>query len=282
MNSDHKIRAYVLGGGGSRGALQVGALRALIEAGILPDLIVGTSIGALNAAFLAIRGLNLQTIDILGQIWKDASRADLLPGNKMLLGFNTLFHRSEGVSFQRVRRFCLTHGLSPSIRFQEICGSQLYLVATDLKTGNILVYGDNPRDFVLEGVMASSAIPPWVRPIHTDGRYLMDGGMVSNLPIEPALCRGAGHIITLDLADSQQPNPEVTGLRPFFGQLLQTVQNRQLSLELNLAEARGATIWRLPLGDHEPLPIWDFSRTDELIDRGYTITKERLSSLIGE
>ena len=57
--------AYVLGGGGARGALQVGAIRALLEAGVRPNLLVGTSIGAVNAAFLAFHGVSLQGVERL-------------------------------------------------------------------------------------------------------------------------------------------------------------------------------------------------------------------------
>jgi NTE family protein len=59
--------AFVLGGGGARGALQVGALRALLEAGYRPDLLIGTSIGAINAAGLALWGVDLAGVDALAR-----------------------------------------------------------------------------------------------------------------------------------------------------------------------------------------------------------------------
>lgn len=62
--------AIVLSGGGALGALQAGALRALIEAGIKPDLLVGTSIGAVNAACMAVYGFNLEGITRLEKTWK--------------------------------------------------------------------------------------------------------------------------------------------------------------------------------------------------------------------
>ena len=64
--------ALVLGGGGARGALQVGALRALLEAGRQPELLVGTSIGAVNAAFLAVRGLAPASLEALAGAWREA------------------------------------------------------------------------------------------------------------------------------------------------------------------------------------------------------------------
>jgi NTE family protein len=91
-----KQLAFVLGGGGSRGALQVGALRALLEAGYRPDLWVGTSIGAVNATFLALRGFNQESLTALVGVWQDAVRADLLPSNYLWLTIRTLFNRSGG------------------------------------------------------------------------------------------------------------------------------------------------------------------------------------------
>ena len=61
--------AFVLAGGGARGALQVGALRALLESGIRPDLLVGTSIGAINAAFLGLHGYTTESLDLLKAAW---------------------------------------------------------------------------------------------------------------------------------------------------------------------------------------------------------------------
>ena len=68
--------AFVLGGGGSRGALQVGALFALLERGLQPDLLVGTSIGAVNAAFLALNGFSKESLELLCGTWHKAAALD--------------------------------------------------------------------------------------------------------------------------------------------------------------------------------------------------------------
>jgi NTE family protein len=67
-----KCLAFVLGGGGARGALQVGALRALLESGLRPDLLVGTSIGAVNAVVLALSGLDLAGVEALDRRWPNS------------------------------------------------------------------------------------------------------------------------------------------------------------------------------------------------------------------
>ena len=71
--------AFVLSGGASLGALQVGMLRALYERGVVPDLLVGTSAGALNAAFVASRPQSRASIDQLARIWRDLHREDVFP-----------------------------------------------------------------------------------------------------------------------------------------------------------------------------------------------------------
>jgi NTE family protein len=81
----NRTRAFVLGGGGARGTLQVGALRALLDAKIEPDLLVGTSVGAANATYLAVRGSSQDGLEGLDRSWGVAAEADLLPDNYLWL-----------------------------------------------------------------------------------------------------------------------------------------------------------------------------------------------------
>src|ERR1700736_1491634 len=71
--------AFVLAGGAARGAMQAGMVHALYERGIVPDLLVGTSAGALNAAFLASRPATVATAEALAVIWRGLRRMDVLP-----------------------------------------------------------------------------------------------------------------------------------------------------------------------------------------------------------
>jgi NTE family protein len=169
------MQAFVLGGGGARGALQVGALRALFEAGLQPDLLVGTSIGAANAAFLAIRGTTVDALAGLEDAWRVAADADLLPANYLWLTVRSLFNRPGFDSQQRIRDYFVGQGLSSDLRFGDLNGPPLILVAADLKGGCAVLYGLDPNESVLDGVLASTAIPPWVRPVARGSRRLMDG-----------------------------------------------------------------------------------------------------------
>lgn len=270
--------AFALGGGGARGALQVGAVRALLEAGHQPDLLVGTSIGAVNATYLALHGPTLASLPGLIEAWHDAAAADLLPANYLWLTVRTLFNRVGWRPYHRMRDFFIAHGVPPELRFGDL-DMRLILVAADLNTGRSVLYGADPQQSVLEGLLASTALPPWVHPLEKDGQFLVDGGVISTLPIEPALAQGARAIIALDLADPREAPAEAHGFGPFLGKLMNTIEQRQQEMELALAEARGVSVWRIALQGEQPVPIWDFSRTDKMIGRGYAIASQEVERI---
>ncbi|MBN1536764.1 MAG: patatin-like phospholipase family protein [Anaerolineales bacterium] len=269
--------AFALSGGGARGALQVGALRALLEAGYHPDILTGTSIGSLNTAFLAIHGINLASIDRLTEAWHDAAQADLLPSNYLWLTVRSLFHRPVDHSIHRLETFFRAHGITPELKYSDIQGVTLLSIAADLNSGTTFVYGLDPSHSVLEGVLASTALPPWIEPIEREGAWLMDGGAVSPLPIEPALNAGATRIIAMALSDPRAVPVISHGFGPFFNKLLYTTEKRQMDTELALAEARGIPVHYIDLMGDEPVPLWDFTKTDILITRGYEITTREIA-----
>lgn len=268
--------AFALSGGGSRGALQVGALRALLEAGIRPDILVGTSAGAVNATFLALRGVSLATIDALVDAWHDAAAADLIPPKYLWLTVRMLFNRPGHIR-PNMRDFFVAHGLSPERRFADIQGVRLILVAADLNGACCALYGIDQQQSVLEGLVASTAIPPWVQPLETQGRLLMDGGAVSSLPVEPALARGAAEIIALDVADPRDAAPASHGFGPFMSKMMNTVQRRQTELELSLAAARHVPVRQIALRGRVCAPAWDFRHVDELVAEGYESTRREMA-----
>ncbi len=269
--------AFVLGGGGARGALQVGALRALGEAGVHPDLLVGTSVGAVNAAFIAFRGCESDSLDGLARAWNDAATADLLPASRLRLLTSALFRQTGGQSYQRMRDFLIAHGLTPELRFSDARIGRLIVVATDLNAGVPVLYGQDLKDQVLDAVLASVALPPWILPIEREGRLLMDGGVVSCLPIEAALEQGATEIIALDLTDPRGIPIGTRGLLSFLLRLTSTVQQRQREMELAAAAARGVPVHRITLCGEFVVPIWDFRSSSQLIGQGYALTQREIA-----
>lgn len=271
------MRAFVLGGGGARGAMQVGALRALLEVGIRPDMWVGTSIGALNAAYLAVRGFTPQTLSGLERAWHAAAELDLLPDNYLWLTVRTLFQRGGSGGEYRIRRFFVDQGLDPDLRFGQIEGPPLFVVAADLAAGCAVLYGKDLDQSVLEAVLASTAIPPWVRPLKQDNQLLMDGGLVSNVPIEPAMAQGAVEIVALDVTDRRPVGPSAGGVGPFFFQLVHTLGERQVCVEKQLAEARCVPVHHVRLLPELPIAVWEFPIAPPLIERGYQLMQEYLA-----
>jgi NTE family protein len=269
---DKKL-AFALSGGGSRGALQVGALYALLECGLQPDFFIGASIGAVNAAFLALNGFSKDSLDQLTAAWHTAGGSDLLPANYIWLTVRAMFNRSSSDPSRRLRDFFISHGLTPELSFTDIEQPNLVIVSADLNTGKPILHGTVPEDKILDALLLSTALPPWFMPVRKQDRYLMDGAVVSNLPVEPALNLGATQIVALDLIDSREMFGTGDGFRGFLDRLLYSVERRQIDLELELAEARGIPLLYLDLTGKSPVPIWDFTHSDDLIAQGYDIAR---------
>lgn len=268
-----KRLAFVLSGGGGRGALQVGALKALLEAGFQPDLLIGTSIGAVNATFLAVNGVCLDCIQPLTAAWREAASADLMGSNTFWLAMRALFQRGGGYSNQRLREFFIAHGLTAELRFHDIHGVTLAMISANLTTGQTALYGLDPNQLILDGLLASTALPPWIPPIEGNGQILVDGGILSNLPVEPALSLGATEIIALDLADPREYNIDTHGMGKIWLRLINAIEIRQQELEMAIASACKVPVHYIPLIPQNPVNFWDFRHTDALIDEGYRIAK---------
>jgi len=278
LTANKRKLAFVLGGGGALGMMQVGALQALMEADIRPDLWVGTSIGAVNATFLAIHGFTPEGMAGLDEAWDDAIRSDMLPSSYLWLSARILFNR-VGIKpyHHRMRDFYVRNGVDPDLRFGDLGETRLRLIATDLTGHGVMVYGTDPHHSVLDGLLASSAIPPWVRPLEIDGRMFTDGGAVSDVPVEPALNNGATEIIAMRLESTQHLTAEAAGFGPFFNRLVETIYEREFSLEMALAQAKQIPVHLLELKADPSYTAWDFSHIKPLRDIGYRAVKEKLA-----
>jgi predicted acylesterase/phospholipase RssA len=239
-------------------------------------MLVGTSIGAVNAALLSIYGLTLEGVEKLSSAWVEMKDLNPMTSNYLWLGMKALLGYPDETSQTQLKKYLTMHGMAETTTFNEIKGVELYLVAADLKRGAAMIYGNDPGAYVLEGVLVSAALPPWSRPLNINGHVLVDGGVVSNLPIEPALAQNATRIYALDLYDPGMSDTEITSYKQMINQVVQTYLNRQRELELKLAEARGIPVHEILLIDPTIPPFWDFNQTEKLIERGYEITKAEL------
>lgn len=273
--------AFALGGGGSRGALQVGALRALFEAGFIPDLVVGTSIGALNAAILGVRGANLEAVAALERLFADAAGADLMDSRIPHLAAQVLSGRPNVRGSQRMAEYYIAQGVPPDLRFGQVTAPRVGLIGADLDTAEPVIYGRDPEGRLLDGLMASTALPPWFAPIKKDGHVIMDGGVVSLVPVEPALSLGATEVFALALDDPKPPLVDHPDLYHFIDKVSFAASRRELRLEIALAEARGVPVRWIGLRCPRPTIVSDFSRWAELIDAGFAQTKQQIADWAG-
>jgi NTE family protein len=267
-----KCLAFVFGGGGARGAMQIGALRALFEAGYRPDLLVGTSIGAVNAAGLAFWGTNQDGISALEQAYQKMEEGHLMDQRPDQLAFHALSGRPNRRASQRIADLAISMGITPDLRFDQMPHARLAMIGSNLDTGRPVIFGLDQGQSVLEGLLASTAIPPWFAPLEKDDLLIFDGGILSNLPIEPALTLGATEIIALDLMNDPASLPEnVLESTQHLEKLAFAILQRQVFLETELAKALRVPVHYMRLRSSPPIPIWDFSKHRDLIKLGYEI-----------
>jgi predicted acylesterase/phospholipase RssA len=188
--------AFVLSGGGNLGAIQVGMMYALVEKGLRPGMIVGTSVGAINGAFFASRP-DLPGIAEIARLWSSLRRKDVLGVDLGTLvgGFRGRpRHLFDSSSIRRILESFLT--------FNRLEDSPIPLtvVATALGTGEAVVLNSGDATNAL---LASSAVPRLLPAVEIDGRLLVDGAAAADVPLQQAVALGAREIFVLPTAPAQ-------------------------------------------------------------------------------
>jgi NTE family protein len=270
--TDPRNTAFVLSGGASLGAVQAGMLRALYERGIAPDLIVGTSVGALNGAFIASRPATADTAKELADIWRGVSRWNVFPRNP-LTGFLGFFGARDHLVSDRGLRELVAENLE--LVLLEESPIPLHVVTTDLLSGRELrlSHGD-----ALEAIMASAAIPGVFPAVERDRRLLIDGGVANNTPIVDAIELGAERIYVLPTGNAcDLPEPPRSAVAMLLHAMSLLVM-RRLLVEVEMLRDRAELIVLPPPCPLTIAPI-DFSHADELIRRGYEDSRDYLESV---
>jgi NTE family protein len=262
---------FVLGGGGSLGAMQVGMLRALGEAGIRPDLVVGTSVGSLNAAVLAMPGDD--SADRLRKIWSHMNRSEAFPGG-VLSRVRTLRHSKTHLFPNSGLAAIVDEHLGTGARFEDLA-LPLGVVVTDVETAEPVLIRTGELQPAL---LASAAIPGIYPPVSHEGKLLYDGGLVSNVPMRQALAMGAKSLVVLDCAfPGKLPGPPQTFAEVMMFTAMISMRN-QAVLEAPVAAAEVPVVY-LP----GPAPIrlspLDFSRTEELSEQAFAAARTFLSEI---
>jgi NTE family protein len=181
--------AFVFAGGGSFGAIQVGMLHALAARGVGADMVVGSSVGAINGAFYA-GDPTLKGVLQLETIWRGLTRHDVFPVNwRTLLGF--IWRRDFLIPHDGIQKLIDDH-----IPFRNLQDAKLplHIVTTDIITGDSVVLSDGPT---AQAIIASTAIPGAFAPVPYKDFYLADGAISSNTPVRVAIAKGANRLIIL-------------------------------------------------------------------------------------
>lgn len=270
--------AFVLGGGGHRGAYEVGMLKALTEHGIEPDLIVGTSIGAINGAIYA-SSPDSGGIATLEAAWRDLSFSDLFPG--------TVWSRARSAIQQRTYLHANDHlrsWLADHLDDRDIEGLPVSFqcVAACIEDSSEHWFSSGP---LVDALLASSAVPGLLPPVEAGGRHYIDGGVVNSIPLSRALELGATRVFVLHVGHIDDELAVPT--RPWDVGVVAFEIARRHRFASDLAHVpTGVDVHVLPTGarpgrfnDPTKLRYGDLSKAEQHIASAYRASDELLESI---
>ncbi len=258
--------AVVLAGGGNRGALQVGMMRALIERGVVPDVIVGTSIGAING--VAFAGTpTLEGVYLAADVWRRLAAEDIFPKRRFQGTWRFVEKRPSVFPHDGLREVVTRY-----LQFERLEDATvpLLLVATRLEDGAEKWITTGPA---IEAVLASAALPGVFPVVEMEGSHYIDGGVLDNVGISAALSTGARRIYVM--LCGRVDTPAQSFARPFeamfaaFNVALGARLRRDLAsvpdnVDVIVVEHFASSMFELT----------DFSQTDALIEEGYQAARD--------
>jgi NTE family protein len=262
--------AFVLAGGGSLGAVEVGMLKALVAHGLAADLVVGASVGAINAAYYAGRPTVAGTA-ALDAIWRKIETKDVFPFSPVKGFFGFVGWQDAFVDPGPLER--LFRRAIPYARVEDAT-LPCHIVATDVLDGSEVVLSSGP---IVPALQASAAIPGVFPPVEHDGRTLFDGGVASNTPIATALEKGARRVIVLPTGYSCALKAPPRGAIALALHALNLMIVHQLVTDIERFRHRADVVVVPPLCPVESSP-YDFGATASLIDRAEASTTTWLAT----
>ena len=257
--------AFVLAGGGNLGAIQVGQLRALAERGVVPDLIVGCSAGAMNGVGFAHHP-DVDGVERIEAIWHRFAEAPnlVLPGSWLPSPLQ-LLRKGTAIATHDNMREHLGEFLGSARTFEEL-EIAFECVATDVDANAETWFSTGD---LIEPILASSALPSVFPMVTIGGRRYMDGGVLNNVPINRALELGATQIYVLHMGLHGKPSHTVK--RPLDAAMIAywIARNGRFARDLSTMPPHVET-FVIPPGERPDLKYNDFRRSRELIEQGYT------------
>jgi NTE family protein len=272
--------AFVLGGGGVLGAVEVGMARALLERDIVPDLIVGTSVGALNGALIAAGPLE-NVVGRLEALWVAAAEQGSLYSAGAVTGLRRAVRTGTHVYSARPLRDMLNKELGDTT-FEELaipfqcCAASIERAAEHwFSTGR-----------VVDAVVASAAVPGLLRPARVGDEHFLDGGIVNPIPVGRAVELGATTVYVLQVGRIDRPLSVPRKPWEVARVSFEIARRHRFTREMaSLPE--GVRAFVLPTGGGSPkddslLAHRDFSSVRQRIDQAYRASCTYLDQQVGE
>ena len=262
---------FVLGGGGSLGAVQVGMLEALAEQQLSPNLVVGTSVGSLNGAMVALDPTS--AANRLSHAWARINRHRVFPGG-LLAQVRTL-EKSRTNLFPNVGLAAtISDFLGSAMTFDDL-KLPFAAVAMDIATALPHVMNDGVLESAL---LASAAIPGIFPPVARDGRHLYDGGVVDNVPLQQAVAMGAKSLVVLDCNFPGHLLPPPSTLAETLLFTVMTAIRSQVVFEAPLVAEHLPVVYLPGPLAHKVSPL-SFEHTALLIEEAYEAARSFLATL---
>jgi NTE family protein len=268
--------AFVLGGGGVLGAAEVGMLQALLEHGVRPDLVVGTSVGAINGALVAADPTP-GTVDRLRGVWEELVSQRIFTGSvlgraRTLVRTRTHLHPREPLRDLLTEHLPVRTCAELRVPFQCVAAS-IERAAEHWFTEGALV----------EAVLASCSVPGLLPPVELDGEHYLDGGLVHSIPVGRAVALGADTIFVLHVGRIDHPLTPPTGPWEVAQVAFEIARRHRFAADL-AALPPGVTVHVLPSGNPAPpgaanLRYRDFSGVPARIDQAYRAARSHLDRI---
>jgi len=266
--------AFVLGGGGVLGATQVGMLRALLEAGIRPSIILGTSVGAVNGAVIAADPSD-SGVAKLTDLWQSMTDEGIFSDNMLARAATLAKHRTHLYSPAPFRRQLRAH-LPETFADLQL---PFQCVAASIEQSGARWFSSGP---LADAVLASCAVPGLFPPVRIGDEHFLDGGLVHSIPVGRALALGASEIYVLHVGRIEQPLAPPRSLWDVCLVSFELARRHRFVEEMaGLPSSVRAHV--LPSGE-ENMPLISMryrgpARVASRIERGYQAAAAYLSSL---
>jgi NTE family protein len=273
--------AFVLGGGGILGASQVGMLRALADSGVSPDVVLGTSVGAINGAVVASDPGNTG-IERLTALWKDLS-------TRGVFGASLL---SQTATFIRTRTHLHTHEPLRELLTQQFGDRRIEELAVPFQCVAASIERSEEHWFtdgsLVDAVLASSAVPGLLPPVEIGDEHYVDGGLVDSIPVDRAVELRVRTAYVLQVGRIESPLrpprlPWEVGLVAFEiarrHRYATTMAHLPENIDVHVLPTGSEPV---PFSDRRQFRYRDFESIPQRIDDAYAAGMDFLRSLEGE